>query len=198
MGSTAHIVSSERALSCDPHGIRLPIREIRCQQESERSSPSRTLNDKTDANRGSPSESEEPIEPGAHSSLGSADEHPAAAHPGLRLLPSTVEVIRGELKRQLPFRGEFVDRYFPAVRKRGSVEYIDIEIMTRPQAEALAFSLDRSIRHFEKTARVRRHARQSEESEGELPSVDPYEITSRLFVAALADLRSTFELSRLV
>ena len=81
------------------------------------------------------------------------------SHPGRSLSSSTLEAIRSDLDRQLLYSPEFVARYFPEVAARGSVTLSDVERMNRHQADAMAFSLGRSLRCFareEERQRVRR------------------------------------------
>ena len=75
------------------------------------------------------------------------------------LLSTTLETIRSDLDRQLLYTPEFVIRYFPAIATRGFVTLSDVEGMNRTQADAMAFSLGRSLRCFareEERQRVRR------------------------------------------
>ena len=118
----------------------------------------------------------------------SHDDRETEGSPGLRLLPSTIEIIRSELKRQMTFQGEFIDQFFPTVRARGSVEYLDVENMSLGQAEAMSFSLARSVRHFERDARKRRGVSERAAPISEEGLADYYEIKARQYAGALRDL----------
>lgn len=115
--------------------------------------------------------------------------------PGRKLRPSTVEAIREDLERQRAFSAQFLERYFPRIANRGSVEYEDIDEMTLDQADAMSYSLAKSIRSFKKDAgraRARGVALLKDESNGD--DADQYEIKGRQYAAALRDLCAVFGL----
>jgi hypothetical protein len=114
---------------------------------------------------------------------------------GERLRASTVEALKEDLERQKAFGAQFLERYFPEITARGSVDYSDIDHLTPHQADAMAYSLARSIRQFKKDA-GRQRARgvtllkeENGEDEGE-----QYEIKARQYAAAVRDLCTVFGL----
>lgn len=113
--------------------------------------------------------------------------------PGEKLRASTVEALKEDLERQKAFGAQFLERYFPEIVSRGSIDYSDIDRMTPRQADAMVYSLARSIRQFKKDA-GRQRARgvallkeENGEDEGE-----QYEIKARQYAAAVRDLCAVF------
>ena len=115
--------------------------------------------------------------------------------PGQRLKPSTSEVAKEDLGRQLAFQAPFVPRHFPEVAQRGRVEYRDIDYMTKEQADAMVYSLAKSVRSFKKGGHQRAvpglGLLEPEEAEDK---TDRYEIKAKQYVAALRDLCQVFGL----
>jgi hypothetical protein len=119
----------------------------------------------------------------------------AQPSPGKKLRPSSVEAIREDLERQRAFSVQFIERYFPKIATRGSVEYSDIDDMTIDQADAMSYSLAKSIRSFKKDAgRARARGVGFLKDEGNGDDSDQYEIKGRQYAAALRDLCAVFGL----
>jgi hypothetical protein len=98
--------------------------------------------------------------------------------PTRRLRPSTVEAIKED----------------PKMAPRG-FEYSDIDEMTVDQADAMSYSLAKSIRSFKKDAgraRARGVGFLKDETNGD--DAEQYEIKARLYTAALKDLCGAFGL----
>lgn len=109
------------------------------------------------------------------------------------LNPGTVETIRTLLNTQREFQPSWVERYFPEIMARGSVDYADIERMTPLQAAAVRHQLIEQIIYAKKQmrkSRVRgvsiREDSDSEESE--------WPVRAELMDEALADLCAVFGL----
>ena len=92
------------------------------------------------------------------------------------------------------FRGEFVDQYFPEIGRRGYVEYVDVEEMTRSQAEAIRYSLSRSIRHFERKVRKGSSGKTGVERASTEEFISSEAVKAAQYRAALEDVCSTFDL----
>jgi hypothetical protein len=109
--------------------------------------------------------------------------------------PSTIEALKEDLERQRAFSPQFIERHFRDAAARGSIEYKDIDELTLDQADAMSYSLAKSIRSFKKDA-GRARARgvgflkdQSNDSEGE-----QFEIKAKQYAAALKDLCDAYGL----
>ena len=113
------------------------------------------------------------------------------------LLHDTEEVLRADLRRQVLHSPGFVQRYFPTMMAESRVAAFDFSTLTRDQADALAFSLTRSVRVFLDKAR---EARTGVTSSADSPEIswdvaDRYEERARQYRSALRDLCSAFGLT---
>jgi len=135
---------------------------------------------------------------------GSPTESIAASVPGSvpsrrPLRSSSLETIRSDLERQLLYSPEFVARYFPVIASRGVVSSGDVEGMSTTQADAMAFSLGRSIRCFareEERQRLRRVAFPPLARGAPPPSKNTTKALA--YVAALRDLCEAYRLEVLL
>jgi hypothetical protein len=115
------------------------------------------------------------------------------------LRPSSTEAIKEDLERQRAFSPQFVDRHFPEILARGSIEYRDIDEMTLDQADAMSFSLAKSIRSFMKDAgraRARGVGFLKDQTNGD--DAEQYDIKAKQYSAALKDLCDAYGLDPLL
>jgi len=113
---------------------------------------------------------------------------------GSRLQPATVEVLRVDLERLRAYSPGFVERYFPSIVIRGRVDSSDIVAMSRAQADAIAFSLARSIRAFSLSAEQESANSRDVPSKGAVLAGGAchFLAKSQRYAAALRDLASVF------
>ncbi len=109
------------------------------------------------------------------------------------LRPGTVETIRTLLAKQREFQPSWLERYFPGIPQRGSVEYADIEQMTPRQADAMRHNLIEQIIYAKRQIRKIRGrgsptAREEDSDDTEWP------VRAQLYDEALRDLCETFGL----
>lgn len=122
-----------------------------------------------------------------------SDERAKPSRNGRDLRPSTAEALKEDLERQRQFSAQFIERYFPKIADRGSVDYSEIDEMTYAQADAMVYSLAKSIRSFKKDAgraRARGVGFLKDETNGD--DADQYEIKAKQYSAALRDLCTVF------
>lgn len=107
---------------------------------------------------------------------------------------STIEVIRDHLEFKRAKEFAFIERYFPSVADRGSLEYADIEGMDERQADVLAYDMGKAVRYFRSRNQVQRAgiAQFSKEDAESEPS--PFSIKARQYTVALRELCNVYGL----
>ena len=64
------------------------------------------------------------------------------------LRPATIELIREALEQYRAHNTGFIERWFPGIAQRGSVDYDDIERISTDQADAMRYALAQSYRYL--------------------------------------------------
>ena len=136
--------------------------------------------------------------------IGAATCSDVGSHPdlvGSVLRESTIEVIRADLERQSIYSPGFVERYFPNVALRGRAEASDVVRMSRAQADAVSYSLARSIRTFYRGAEQAGFPRgevDSREDGMTESTVSRFHVKSLRYAAALRDVCAAYGLESVV
>ena len=136
--------------------------------------------------------------------IGSAAGPDVGSHPDLVgpiLRESTIEVIRADLQRQSIYSPGFVERYFPDVALRGRAEASDVVRMSRAQADAVSYSLARSIRTFYRGAEHAGEAPGEAAPQGDgmtESAVGRFHVKSLRYAAALRDVCAAYGLESVV
>ena len=109
------------------------------------------------------------------------------------LRPAIVELIREALEQYRAHNPAFIERWFPAIAQRGSVDYDDIERMSPDQADAMRYALAQSFRYLRRQddqARGRSRSQLLNEGSDDEPS--QHLVKARQYAEALHELCAIF------